>query len=158
AQLGTIKVLQGAFPDCVVGYSDHVVPDDTISALEAAALLGACVLEKHFTNDKTLPGNDHYHAMDRTDLRRFVDRLSLMRRLAGSGSKDLDKESAARLHARRSIVAARDISAGEVFSEANLVTKRPAHGISPVHWDEVIGRRARVDIAEDTLVTWDMLV
>jgi len=157
ARLGMIKVLQREFPDCVIGYSDHVVPDDTLSALEAAALLGACVLEKHFTHDKTLPGNDHYHAMDRTDLKRFVERMALLRRLAGSEDKDLEKESATRLHARRSIVAARDIKAGETLREIDLVTKRPAHGISPVHWDEVIGRRARVDIAEDSLLAWDML-
>jgi N-acetylneuraminate synthase len=157
ARLGMIKVLQRVFPDCVVGYSDHVAPDDIISALEVATLLGACVLEKHFTHDKTRPGNDHYHAMDRADLRRFVERLALLRRLAGGEGKDLDKESAARLHARRSIVAARSIKAGEILGEANLVTKRPAHGISPIHWDEIIGRCARVDIAEDSLLTWDML-
>lgn len=157
AQLGMIRVLRRVFPGCVVGYSDHVVPDDTISALEVATLLGACVLEKHFTHDKTLPGNDHYHAMNRDDLRRFVERVALFRRLASGERKDLDKESAARLHARRSIVAARDIKAGEFLSEDNLIAKRPAHGISPIHWDAIIGRRARADIADDTLLTWDMI-
>lgn len=157
AQLGMIGVLRRVFPLCAVGYSDHVVPDDTISALEVATLLGACVLEKHFTHDKTLPGNDHYHAMNRDDLRRFVERAALFRRLATGDRKDLDGERAARLHARRSIVAARDIKAGEIFSEGNLITKRPAHGISPIHWDEVIGRSARIDIAADTLLTWDVV-
>lgn len=157
AQLGMIGVLGRVFPDCVVGYSDHVVPDDTISALEVATLFGACVLEKHFTHDKTLPGNDHYHAMDCEDLRRFHGRLALFRRLNGGGHRDLSLEQGARLHARRSIVAARGIRAGEVFAEDNLIAKRPAHGISPIHWDEVVGRRARVDIADDTLLTWDML-
>lgn len=157
AQLGMIRVLRRVFPGCVVGYSDHVVPDDTISALEVATLLGACVLEKHFTHDKTRPGNDHYHAMNRDDLRRFVERATLFRRLASGERKDLDKESAARLHARRSIVAARDIKAGETFSEDNLIAKRPAHGISPIHWDAIIGRRARGDIADDTLLSWDMI-
>lgn len=157
AQLGMIRVLRRVFPGCVIGYSDHVVPDDTISALEVATLLGACVLEKHFTHDKTLPGNDHYHAMNRDDLRRFVERTALFRRLASGERKDFDKESAARLHARRSIVAARDIKAGEIFSEDNLIAKRPAHGISPIHWDAIIGRRARADITDDTLLTWDMI-
>jgi N-acetylneuraminate synthase len=157
AQLGMVKVLRRVFPGCVVGYSDHVVADDTISALEVATLLGACVLEKHFTHDKSLPGNDHYHAMNRDDLRRFVERAALFRRLASGERKDLGKESAARLHARRSIVSARDIRAGEIFSEDNLIAKRPAHGLSPIHWDAIIGRRARTDIAEDTLLTWDMI-
>src|SRR3546814_8382814 len=71
AQLNGIGILRRAFPQLAIGYSDHVVPDDTISALEAATLLGACILEKHFTHDKTLPGNDHYHAMDHQDLARF---------------------------------------------------------------------------------------
>ena len=57
-----IPVLKRVFPDCLTGYSDHVAPDEALSALEAAALIGACVLEKHFTYDKSLPGNDHYHS------------------------------------------------------------------------------------------------
>lgn len=157
ARLGMIEVLRRAFPDCVVGYSDHVVPDRTISALEVASLLGAGVLEKHFTHDKTLPGNDHYHAMDRDDLRCFVQRIELFRRLTATSDDDISREDAARLHARRSIVAARDIKAGEALSEGNLIAKRPAHGISPVYWDEILGRKARADIPDDTLLTWDML-
>jgi sialic acid synthase SpsE len=157
ACLGRIEVLRRAFPDCVIGYSDHVVPDRTISALEVATLLGACVLEKHFTHDKSLPGNDHYHAMDRDDSRRFLERIDLFRRLAATSDADLSREAAARLHARRSLVAARDIKAGETLTEDNLIAKRPAHGISPVHWDEILGRKVRVDIADDSLLTWDML-
>jgi N-acetylneuraminate synthase len=157
AQLGMIKVLQRAFPDCVIGYSDHVAPDDTISALEAATLLGACVLEKHFTHDKTRLGNDHYHAMDSNDLRRFMARVDLFRRLICREGKDLTKEAAARKHARRSLVAARNIKAGETISETNVIAKRPGHGISAVHWDDVMGRRATVDIEEDTLLSWDKL-
>ena len=71
AQLGMINVLKRTFPECLTGYSDHVVPDDTISALEVAVLNGACVLEKHFTHDKKLKGNDHYHSMDVDDLNTF---------------------------------------------------------------------------------------
>ncbi|WP_281688445.1 N-acetylneuraminate synthase family protein [Pseudomonas citronellolis] len=157
AQLGMIKTLSRVFPDCTIGYSDHVVPDDTISALEAASLLGASILEKHFTHDKSLPGNDHYHAMDKTDLANFVKKINKYRSLVAGESKDLTKEAAARLHARRSITAIGQIKAGDIFSESNLMAKRPAHGVSPIHWDEIIGRKARVDIDDDTQLTWEMV-
>ena len=158
AQLGMIDVLKKEFPDCLIGYSDHVVPDKTISALEVAALKGAVILEKHFTHDKKLPGNDHYHAMDKTDLRAFVEKLKIYQVLnSGSNTKDLSKEQLARLHARRSIVTKHDIKKGEILDETNLICKRPAHGISPVHWDEIIGTRATVNIEEDMQIQWEMI-
>jgi N-acetylneuraminate synthase len=159
AALFEIEVLARTFPDCTIGYSDHVVPDETISALEVAVLKGSCILEKHFTHDKSLPGNDHYHAMDKEDLKLFVGKLKTYGRLLKDGceGKDLKKESAARLHARRSIVANVKIKAGEMLSEDNLIAKRPGHGISPVHWDELIGKTVRLDIEEDALIEWQML-
>lgn len=157
AQLGMIATLKRIFPDFVIGYSDHVAPDETISALEAAMLLGASILEKHFTHDKSLPGNDHYHAMNKSDLRLFVGKAEKYRVMISGESKKLEKESAARTHARRSIVAIRDIRAGEVITEEMLITKRPAHGISPIHWDSLIGKTVKVDIAEDALLSWEML-
>lgn len=159
AALAEIDVLVRTFPDCVIGYSDHVVPDETISALEVAVLKGSCILEKHFTHDKTLPGNDHYHAMDKKDLVCFVEKLEAYARLLNDGvkGKNLDKEASARLHARRSVVAAINIKAGEILSEKNLIAKRPGHGISTIHWDELIGMAARLDIEEDALIEWPML-
>ena len=154
AQLGMISVLKRVFPDYVIGYSDHVVPDETISALEAAMLLGACLLEKHFTDDKLLPGNDHYHAMDKLDLKRFLSKSQKYRELIGEGSKNLELERAARLNARRSIVAASDIKAGDILDENNLTIKRPGHGISPIHWDEVVGKTVTKLIKEDKLIHW----
>jgi N-acetylneuraminate synthase len=157
AQLGMIRTLSRVFSDCLIGYSDHVVPDETISALECAALSGACILEKHFTHDKSLPGNDHYHAMDKEDLRNFIAKLNKYRFMLGSSnSRDLESESSARLHARRSIVAARNISKGEILTESNLIVKRPAHGLSPVHWDQVLGSVALQDIEEDSFLQWPM--
>ncbi|WP_426416293.1 N-acetylneuraminate synthase family protein [Aestuariirhabdus sp. LZHN29] len=157
SQLGMIRVLKRVFPECAIGYSDHVVPDKTISSLEAALLLGASILEKHFTHDKTLPGNDHYHAMDRTDLVNFNAKASLYKQMVSKEGKSLSYEAAARLHARRSIVAAREITTGEVITEDMLIAKRPAHGISPVFWDDVIGQKATVDIGEDDLLQWNMI-
>lgn len=152
-----IPVLKRVFPDCLTGYSDHVAPDEALSALEAAALMGACVLEKHFTYDKSLPGNDHYHSMDKYDLKRFCSKLKRYRKLVGSQGKDLSLEQSARLYARRSIVTATDIKTGEVFTEQNLTTKRPGHGISPLHWDEIVGKRALRHIQADHLIGWEDL-
>lgn len=158
AQLGMITTLKRAFPDCLVGYSDHVVPDKDILALQVATLLGAVVLEKHFTHDKALAGNDHYHAMDKHDLQRFLKKLSLIRGLVGEReAKALEIEKIARREARRSIVAARDLKKGSVITESDLIPKRPGHGISPIHWDEVIGREVLRDVPEDIMLSWDML-
>lgn len=156
AQLGMIKTLKRVFPEYVIGYSDHVAPDETISALEAAMLLGACILEKHFTHDKTLQGNDHYHAMNESDLKAFVNKQNTYKKLVAGNDKDINRESGARLHARRSIVAKLDIRKGQVITEDMLIAKRPAHGISPINWDNVIGKVAIKDITEDELLSWDM--
>ena len=157
ASLNTIKTLSRVFPNQIIGYSDHVVPDATISALEAAMLLGASILEKHFTHDKSLKGNDHYHAMDEDDLRRFVGKAATYSRLMSGGDKDVSNESSARLQARRSIVAARNIKIGQTITEDCITTKRPAHGISPIMWDEIQGKTATKDIAADTLLEWSMI-
>ena len=157
AQLGMISTLKRVFPEYVIGYSDHVAPDESMSSLEAAMLLGACVIEKHFTHDKTLPGNDHYHSMNQQDLERFMAKAKKYELMVSGTSKDLKKESAARQHARRSIVAEHKIKQGTVITEDMLIAKRPAHGISPIHWDEIIGSVAIVDIEEDTVLQWPMI-
>jgi sialic acid synthase SpsE len=159
AQLSMIRKLAHLFPECVIGYSDHVVPDETMSALEVAVLHGCVILEKHFTHDKTLPGNDHYHAMDKQDLQAFLAKLNKYQVLLSECSdKDLKIEQQAREHARRSIVANGDIEAGEFLTENNLICKRPAHGVSPIYWDEVIGKKAVMNIDDDTPLQWRMFV
>lgn len=157
AQLEMIRVLRRIFPECIIGYSDHVVPEKGATALEVATLLGATILEKHFTHDKSLPGNDHYHAMNVADLQLFNLKLNDLRVLVGPGYKDLSFEKDARLHARRSLYTARSINAGQKIYEDDLIAKRPGHGISPVHWDDILGRTALRDMPEDTLVTWDAI-
>src|SRR5699024_1457305 len=102
----------------------------------------------------SLTGNDHYHAMDQAGLHAFTRSLALHRTLYGHTVKDLSKEESAIKNARRSIVAAHDIRAGELFSHANLMPKRPGHGISPVHWDAIIGKRAAQDVYKDELLQW----
>jgi N-acetylneuraminate synthase len=157
AALGKICGLRGLFPDLLIGYSDHAQPGD-MRVLVTAALLGARILEKHFTHDKTLPGNDHYHAMDKDDLRRFRELMRDVRSLAGSSDlRAAASEAPARRNARRSLVAARDIGRGAVIGAEDVTFKRPAHGISPRFYDEVIGMKARADIAGDSVLQWNML-
>ena len=156
AHLRMLQGLQRAYPDLVLGYSDHTLPDEAMTALTTAHLLGAAVIEKHFTHDKTLPGNDHYHAMDVHDLRRFVQRMDLVHELLGAGSckQPTPTEAPARANARRSIVLARDVAAGQMLQEADLTYKRPGTGVSPLHWDEVIGRCAAVALEADHVLQW----
>jgi sialic acid synthase SpsE len=158
ANLGMILDLRRHFPDAVPGYSDHTVPDPEMGVPVAAALLGAAIIEKHFTHDKTLPGNDHYHAMDERDLRELVRRLDETWATLGAFRKAaLPGEAPARANARRSLVASADIPRGTVIEAHHLTWKRPAHGISPALFDRVVGRTARVDIAADDLLQWSSL-
>ncbi|MDO5536707.1 MAG: N-acetylneuraminate synthase family protein [Desulfovibrionaceae bacterium] len=157
AALGMIVGLRRHFPDLAVGYSDHTLPGD-MHILTTAVLLGARILEKHFTFDKTLPGNDHYHAMDKRDLTRFLEGMRTVLASVGDFAvRSLPSEEPARKNARRSLVAARAIAAGSVLSENDLTWKRPASGISPRCIDEVVGLRARRDIDEDTVLSWSDL-
>lgn len=155
AHIDMIDGLRRAYPDLVVGYSDHTVPEPAMAVLTAAYVKGARVIEKHFTHDKSLPGNDHYHAMDVEDLGRFSANVALLQRARGSSHKaPLDSEAPARANARRSIVLARAVRAGEVLTADAMTAKRPAHGISPLFWDEVVGMVARSDLEEDHVLTW----
>lgn len=155
ANLNMIDGLARTYPTIGTGYSDHTHPDPDMMILTAAWLKGATILEKHFTHDKTLPGNDHYHAMDVDDLKKFRANVAMLIDTLGSDFKHpLPSEAPAREHARRSIVLARDVAAGSVITEDDLTYKRPGQGISPLHWDDVIGMRASADLLEDHLLRW----
>jgi sialic acid synthase SpsE len=156
AGLGVIKGLRHAYPDRIIGYSDHTVPDQAMTPLTVAYLLGAVVLEKHFTHDKTLPGNDHYHAMDVNDLKAFRRRIAEVRTLIGGGFDKvlIPAEETARLNARRSIVLSRDVTAGQTLTPEDLTCKRPGTGITADCWDQVIGRRTLRALPADTVLTW----
>jgi len=157
ANLGMIKGLIRNFPDVVPGYSDHTLPGEMDNLL-TSILLGAVVIEKHFSHDKSLPGNDHYHAMDKEDLKKFWSKWNhLKTSLGGYELTALASEEPARKNARRSLVAARAIEAGKPISAEDLTWKRPAHGISPRHYDEVLGKKSLVAIDEDTVIKWNML-
>ncbi|EIC22312.1 N-acetylneuraminate synthase family protein [Thiorhodovibrio frisius] len=156
ANLAMIPTLARKFPERVIGYSDHTLPKD-MKTLEVATLLGAQILEKHFTYDKTRPGNDHYHAMDKADLQRFHGRMNRLLPLLGNPRKQpLPSEAPARAYARRSLVAARAIPAGKRIDPADLTWKRPATGIDPRDYDQLLGQMAAVEIAADHILQWNL--
>ena len=157
ANLLMIKDLAENFPDYEIGYSDHTKPDKNMMVLTTAYNYGATILEKHFTLDKTLQGNDHYHAMDPDDVIKFRENVNFLSKINGMKNKQpLICESSSRKQARRSIVAARDIKKGDVITSEDLTFKRPGTGIYPSEIDEVIGKTAKVDISEDELLDFDM--
>lgn len=133
-----------------VGYSDHT---SGIEIPIAAVALGATVIEKHFTLDRSLPGPDHQASLEPQELKAMVDAIRNIERALGDGIK---RPSASELKnkpiARKSLVASRPIRAGETFDADNLGTKRPGTGISPMRWDEVVGRTAPRDFAADELI------
>lgn len=159
AHLNMIAGLRRAYPNLIIGYSDHTLPDDSMTSLLTAFLLGAIIIEKHFTHDKKLSGNDHYHAMDVNDLTRFTNLIDLVQLLRGPSDfkEPIETEVISRLNARRSIVIARDIPAGHVLTENDLTYKRPGTGVSPLHWDEVLGQKSARDLMADEILQWECL-
>ena len=133
------------------GYSDHTLG---IEVPIAAVALGATVIEKHFTLDRTMPGPDHQASLEPGELAAMVAAIrNIERAMAGDGIKrPSPSECGNRAIARRSLVAARPISAGEQFGPDNLAAKRPGTGLSPMLWDVVIGRPAPRDFAADELI------
>ena len=142
-----------------LGYSDHTLPDPSMTSLTTAYLLGAVVIEKHFTYDKSLSGNDHYHAMDVVDLFTFVQRVRLIHELMGplEFKQPLVSEQLSRKNARRSIVIAHDLPSGHTLSSADLICKRPGTGITADHWDDVIGRNICHSLDADHILLWQDL-
>ena len=149
--------LKKQFPENVIGYSDHTLPNE-MRNIEIAVLYGARIIEKHFTHDKALIGNDHYHAMDMGDLKKLGSKLSYLKKITGSTRKEfLPSEIISRKNARRSLVAAKTIKKGEQISLEDLTWKRPAAGISPSKIEEVVGCYATREISEDEVIKQKMI-
>lgn len=133
-----------------VGFSDHT---EGIEVAVAAVALGACVIEKHFTLDRNLPGPDHRASIEPQELAHLIRSIRNIELAMGDGIKRPSaSEERNRPVARKSIVAARSIACGEVFSDENLAAKRPGIGISPMRWDEVCGRVATRRYAIDEAI------
>lgn len=157
AHLGMIRGLKQAFPENIIGYSDHTLPDDAMTSLCASQLLGAVIIEKHFTHDKTLPGNDHYHAMDVHDLKRFISLSEKINVLLGpeEDKAPIESEAISRENARRSIVLKHNLAEGHMLCEGDITYKRPGSGISPASWDDVIGSILIRALESDHVLKWE---
>ena len=135
---------------CPVGYSDHT---KGIEVSLAAVALGASVIEKHFTLDRTMQGPDHSASLEPDELRQLVEGVRKIETALGSSIKTpSEAELKNRNVARKSIVAARSIRKGELFTAENLTTKRPGSGVSPMQWNAVLGMAALRDFEEDELI------
>lgn len=135
-----------------VGYSDHTAG---IEVPIAAVSLGASMIEKHFTLDKKMEGPDHKASLEPCELKAMVSAIrNIEKALSGSGLKEISQSEQKNIAiARKSIVATKKIQKGEIFSEENIAVKRPGTGISPMKWDEVIGRTASKGFEADELIT-----
>jgi len=143
-------VIRSAFPRISVGYSDHT---PGIEVAVAAVALGAVVLEKHFTLDRNLPGPDHKASLEPDELSSMVSAVRNIEKALGNGIKrPSPSEIKNKAISRKSLVASQTIKTGERFSVDNITTKRPGTGISPMHWDDIIGRRAKKDYKKDELI------
>lgn len=132
---------------CPVGYSDHTLG---IEADIAAVALGACVIEKHFTLDKTMQGPDHKASLEPNELCAMVKAIRNVELALGDGQKRVTQSEARNKPvARKSIVAKCEIAKGEAYSEQNLTVKRPGDGVSPMRWHDVMGKTAPRNFAED---------
>lgn len=153
--LAVINTLRTAF-DVPVGYSDHTI-GNTVPA--AAAALGACIVEKHFTLDKTMPGPDQAVSGDPEDFRRLVKDIRIIEKAMGSPVKSPQPgELEIRPGFRRSIVSEIEIPAGTIITEKMVTFKRPGHGIAPSDLKWVAGRKAAKDIAADSVISLKDLV
>ena len=134
-----------------IGYSDHTLG---IEVPIAAVALGATVIEKHFTLNKKMEGPDHKASLEPHELKAMVSAIrTIEQAIAGDGlKKPSNSELKNKEIARKSIVAKQTIQKGEPFTEKNLTTKRPGNGISPMKWDEIIGRKANKSYIEDELI------
>lgn len=159
ANLSRINFLKNKYPDIMIGYSDHTFPSDDMKVLITSYLLGARIIEKHFTNDKTLPGNDHYHSADKQDVSNFFSELQRVKNILGNASGDtpLESEFISRKNARRSLYLKQVLKKGEAITKENLIPKRPGGGIGPEFYDEIIGKKVKSTLDNDTPLTWDQL-
>lgn len=154
ANLRAIKTLRQAFKT-PIGYSDHTLG---IIAPIIAISLGACVIEKHFTLDRSLSGPDHKASLEPGELKEMIKYIKNVWVALGDGIKMPTKEEVVvKQIVRRSIVAKHNIKIGEIITEDMLDVKRPETGIKAKYWDNVVAKRAKVDIKANDILIWNMI-
>ncbi len=152
--LRAMRALELAF-DAPVGFSDHTMG---VEAALAAVALGACIIEKHFTLDRSMPGPDHAASVEPDGLRALIAGARTVQAALGDGcKKPMERESENRATGRVSLVAREAIPAGTVLTRDHLCCKRPGSGISPMMLEKIIGRRTRTEIEMDSLLEWSQL-
>ena len=152
--LRVMKTLQNAF-GFPVGYSDHT---KGINIASAAVALGACIIEKHFTIDRSLPGPDHKASLEPPELKEMIRNIRELEIALGDGIRVISSEECdIKKIATKSLVSKCTIYAGEPISTQSIMVKRPGTGIEPKYFDQVLGKKAKQDIKKDRVITWDMI-
>jgi len=158
ANLLRILTLKARYPDIVIGLSDHTEPDENMIIPAVGVALGAKLVEKHYTLDRSMKGSGHFFAVDPSSLKKMVENIRLTEILLGDGKLGVaDSEKNAWKNARRSIVAEIAIKKGQVITPEMLALKRPADGLDASMMHLVTGKRAKQDIKPDQKITLDML-
>ena len=158
ANLLMIKSLKENFSNYIIGLSDHTSPNRNLENLIYSYLLGSAVIEKHFTSDKSIPGNDHYHSMDSEDIKNFRKKMKEIKSILGEKEKKcIASEEISRKNARRSIYTYGDLKKNEILTSKNIICKRPGEGISPERFNEILGKKLNKDLEDDTLIKWEDL-
>jgi len=159
ANLKVIQTLKNIYPDFEIGYSDHVAPDDAMTTLTVAYMMGATIIEKHFTLNKKLPGNDHYHAGNPQDFALAIKNFELINNILGDGKKSVfECEKISRLQARRSLVLSCDKMAGDTIKFDDIMAKRPGTGIPPKFIEFIIGKKLKYDKKADEILSFDDII
>lgn len=153
--LRSMVTIQKKF-DCIVGLSDH---SEGIEAVIGAVALGACLIEKHITLDKTMEGPDHMTSLEPHEFKKMVESIRITEEALGSDKKIITtSEQEIVAVARKSIVALQDIKKGSKITKDDIVLKRPGTGIPPKFFTKIIGKKTKQDIKKDTLLAWNMFV
>lgn len=156
ANIGAINDLRLTFPDNYIGYSDHTKSSKNYEVLSLAYLFGAIIIEKHFTHNKRLKGNDHYHSFDNKDLKNFRKKIDEYISIYGKGKKVvLDSEKKSRLNARRSLIINKNLKKGSRVKKNDISIKRPGIGIQPKFFNKVVGKKLKKDKTEDQVIFWN---
>jgi len=158
ANLLRIRTLAERYPGMIIGLSDHTEPDPHMVIPSIAVALGAKIIEKHYTLDRTMTGSGHFFAVNPNDLRKMVQNIRLTETILGDGSLGVaESEQKAWQSARRSIVAEIAIKKGDKITSEMIGLKRPGGGLSADMTDSIIGKQAKLDIGPDQRITLEMV-
>ena len=152
SNLNMIDDLKKKF-DLPVGLSDHTRPKDSMEILSIAHIKKISMIEKHFTNDKKKPGNDHFHSFDKIDLKNYCKKINNLNKVLGSGKKTfLESEIISRKNARRSLFFNKNINKGNRVKKEDLIALRPAIGISPSKYKSIINKKLKINVKKGQII------